>query len=177
MIEGTQSSLADLMLFELDEEPGVPFDDVLREPMLYLSLYFKAHRQHYYELLNNVRLKGDWEAWLDFFSEAVVETATHAMDTARKVIELADEDRSRISGLGRASESSGKIHQALLARPMATAGFLVKETGLTPATVNKALSNLQRLGIVDELTRQKRNRVFCYRKYIDIMNQGTELLR
>jgi Fic family protein len=149
-------------------------EDVLREPMLYLSLYFKTNRQHYYELLNNVRLKGNWEAWLDFFAEAVIDTATQAMDTARKVIALADEDRGRIKGLGRAAESAGKVHHVLLARPMATAGFLVKETGLTPATVNKALSNLQRLYIVDERTRQKRNRVFCYRKYIDIMNQGTE---
>jgi len=147
---------------------------VLREPMLYLSLYFKTHRQHYYELLNNVRLTGDWEAWLDFFAEAVTATATGAVETARTVIGLADRDRERVTGLGRAAESAVKVHRSLLERPMVTSGWLVKKTGLTPATVNKALINLERLGIVREVTRRKRNRVFSYGQYIDIMNQGTE---
>jgi Fic family protein len=74
---------------------------VLREPMLYLSLYFKTHRQYYYELLNNVRLTGDWEAWLDFFAEAVIVTAGLAVETARQLIALSNLDRERINGLGR----------------------------------------------------------------------------
>jgi len=149
-------------------------EQVLLKPMLYLSLYFKSHRQHYYELLNNVRLTGDWEAWLDFFAEAVTATATGAVETARTVIGLADRDRERVTGLGRAAESAVKVHRSLLERPMVTSGWLVKKTGLTPATVNKALINLERLGIVREVTRRKRNRVFSYGQYIDIMNQGTE---
>jgi len=149
-------------------------EQVLRQPMLYLSLYFKSHRHRYYELLNNVRLTGDWEAWLDFFAEALTETATGAADTAQKIISLADRDRKRITGLGRAAESAVKIHRSLLERPMVTSGWLVKKTGLTAATVNKALANLERLGIVREVTRRKRNRVFSYGQYIDIMNQGTE---
>ena len=73
---------------------------ILREPMLYLSLYFKTHRQYYYELLNEVRLSGDWEAWLDFFAEAVIATTTQAVDTAQQLVNLASEDRDRISDLG-----------------------------------------------------------------------------
>ena len=61
---------------------------MLREPLLYLSLYFKTHRQYYYELLNNVRLTGDWEAWLDFFAEAVIFTATQAVETAQQLLDL-----------------------------------------------------------------------------------------
>ncbi|MGA8831727.1 MAG: Fic family protein, partial [Desulfomonilaceae bacterium] len=76
---------------------------VLREPMLYLSLYFKTHRQYYYELLNNVRLTGDWEAWLDFFAEAVIVTATQAVETAQQLLDLSNRDRDKISGLGRAT--------------------------------------------------------------------------
>jgi Fic family protein len=148
---------------------------VLREPMLYLSLYFKTHRQYYYELLNNVRLTGDWEAWLDFFAEAVIVTAGQAVDSARQLIDLANEDRDRISRLGRATASTLRVHRALMERPITTSGWLVEKTGITPATVNKCLGHLERLGVVLELTLRKRNRLFSYVRYVEIMNQGTEL--
>jgi len=147
----------------------------LREPMLYLSLYFKTHRQYYYELLNNVRLTGDWEAWLDFFAEAVIVTATQAVETAQQLLDLSNRDRDKISGLGRATASTMQVHRALMEHPIATSGSLVKKTGITPATVNKALGHLEQLGIVKELTAQKRNRLFSYAGYIEIMNRGTEL--
>lgn len=145
---------------------------VLRAPMLYLSLYFKTHRQYYYELLNRVRLNGDWEAWLDFFAEAVIATATQAWDTAMKLAELADHDRDLVAGLGRAAASAHKVRRALLERPIASAGWLVEKTGLTHATVNKSLGHLERLGIVSELTEHRRNRLFSYASYIEVMNQG-----
>ena len=148
---------------------------VLREPMLYLSLYFKTHRQYYYQLLNEVRLSGNWEAWLDFFAEAVIVTANQAVDTAKQLIALADEDRDKISGLGRAAASTWQVHRALLERPITTSGGLVAKTGITPATVNKCLGHLERLGIVRELTSRKRNRLFSYTGYLEIMNQGTQL--
>ncbi len=147
----------------------------LREPMLYLSLYFKTRRQYYYELLNNVRITGDWEAWLDFFAEAVIVTATQAVNTARQLLDLSNQDRDKISGLGRAAASTMKVHRALMERPIATSGSLVKKTGITPATVNKALVHLEHLGVVKELTAQKRNRLFSYADYIEIMGRGTEL--
>ncbi|OGQ97609.1 MAG: cell filamentation protein Fic [Deltaproteobacteria bacterium RIFOXYD12_FULL_57_12] len=148
---------------------------VLREPMLYLSLYFKTHRQYYYALLNNVRLTGDWEAWLDFFAEAVIVTATQAVETAQQLLDLSHQDRAKISGLGRAATSTLQIHRALMERPIATSGWLVEKTGITPATVNKALGHLEQLGIVKELTAQKRNRLFRYAGYVEIMSRGTEL--
>jgi Fic family protein len=148
---------------------------VLREPMLYLSLYFKTHRQYYYELLNNVRLTGDWEAWLDFFAEAVIVTATQAVETAQQLLDLSNQDRDTISGLGRAAASTLQVHRALMEHPIATSGSLVEKTGITPATVNKALGHLEQLGIVKELTAQKRNRLFSYAGYIEIMSRGTEL--
>ncbi len=148
---------------------------VLREPMLYLSLYFKTHRQNYYELLNNVRMTGDWEAWLDFFAEAVIVTATQAVETAQQLLELSNQDRDKISGLGRAAASTLQVHRALMEHPIATSGSLVKKTGITPATVNKALVHLEQLGIVKELTARKRNRLFSYAGYIEIMSRGTEL--
>ena len=148
---------------------------ILGEPLLYLSLYFKTHRQYYYELLNNVRLNGDWEAWLHFIGEAVVATATQAVDTSRQLIDLANEDRDRISGLGRAAVSTLQVHRTMMERPITDSGWLVKKTGITPATVNKCLGHLERLEIVKELTSRKRNRVFSYDAYLEVLNQGTEL--
>jgi len=148
---------------------------VLQEPMLYLSLYFKTHRQYYYELLNSVRLSGDWEAWLDFFAEAIIVTATQAVETAQLLVNLSNQDRMKISGIGRAASSALAVHHALMKHPIATSGWLVEETGLTPATVNKSLDHLIRIGIVRELTEQKRNRLFSYTDYVEIMNRGTEL--
>ncbi len=148
---------------------------VLQEPMLYLSLYFKTHRQYYYELLNNVRLTGDWEAWLDFFAEAIIVTATQAVETAQQLLDLSNQDREKISGLGRAATSTLQVHRVLMEHPITTSGRLVKKTGISPATVNKALAHLEQLGIVRELTAQKRNRLFSYTEYVEIMSRGTEL--
>jgi len=151
-------------------------EELLKEPMLYLSLYFKRHRDRYYQLLNDVRLSGDWEAWLEFFAEAVTDTATQAVDTARRLVELDSEDRASINRLGRVAGSGLRVHRALMERPIAVARGLTEKTGLTAPTVNTCLGHLEDLGIVRELTGQKRNRVYAYSRYIEIMSQGTEPL-
>lgn len=148
---------------------------VLKQPMLYLSLYFKTYRRYYYELLNKVRMEGDWEEWLEFFAEAVTHTASQAVETAQQLYGLSKEDRHKITSLGRAAQSGITIHQELLRRPITTSTDLAERCDLTPATVNKALAHMQDLGIIEELTSKKRNRIFSYKAYIDIMNRGTEL--
>lgn len=142
-------------------------DGVLREPMLYPSLYFKAHRALYYELLNGVRLRGEWERWLEFFAEGVQVSASQAVTTANALLALVRDDHERIAGLGRAASSALIIHQALQRQPIATSAALVEATRLTPATVNKSLAHLERLGIVAELTNRQRGRVFSYRNYVN----------
>jgi Fic family protein len=142
-------------------------DGVLREPMLYPSLYFKTHRALYYDLLNEVRLRGDWERWLDFFADGVQTSATEAVTTANTLLALVNADRDRIAKLGRAADSALALHQALQHQPITTSAALVKSTKLTAATVNKSLVHLERLRIVAELTSRKRGRVFSYRKYVD----------
>jgi Fic family protein len=149
---------------------------VLREPMLYLSLYFKTHRHYYYELLNKVRTTGDWESWLDFFAEAVIATATQAVETAQQLLDLSNKDREKVSKLGRAAASALQVHRTLMEHPIATSGWLVEKTGISPATINKALNHLVSLCIVRELTAKKRNRLFSYAGYIEILNEGTEKL-
>ena len=147
-------------------------EKVLKEPLLYLSLYFKTHRQRYYELLNKVRMTGNWEEWLDFFADAVIHTATQAVETAQQLMKLSTEDGQRINGLKRISGSSHLIHKAILERPIASPNWIQEKIRLSPATVNACLRELERLGIVKEVTGQKRNRLYSYVEYIRIMNEG-----
>jgi Fic family protein len=144
-------------------------DGVLREPMLYPSLFFKTHRALYYELLNGVRLNGDWERWLDYFAEGIEASATQAVTTAHAILALVNADRDRIAGLGRAAASALAVHQALQRQPLANSAALVKASKLTPATVNKSLAHLERIGIVGELTNRQRGRVFSYKRYVDAL--------
>ncbi len=146
-------------------------DGLLREPLLYVSLHFKEHRSTYYDLLNRVRLTGEWEVWLEFFADAVLASATEAAASARRLVELVSADARRIEGLGRATASALAIHRALQRQPISTAMSLGAATGLTAATVNKSLAHLEKLGIVAELTRRQRGRVFAYTQYGAILNE------
>ncbi len=148
---------------------------VLQKPMLYLSLYFKTHRHSYFELLNNVYQNGDWEAWLEFFADAVITTATQGVETAQQLLNLSSEDRLKIMELGRPAPSILQVHRVLTERPIVTTGLLEEKTGITHETINKALEHLAHLGIARELTNTKRNRLFSYGRYLDILNQGMEL--
>jgi len=150
-------------------------EKVLRAPMLYLSLYFKTHRRHYYELLNGVRSQGDWESWLDFFAEAVVVSATQGVDTAQQLAQLCERDRYRIGTLGRAAVTALQVHRLLLQQPLVSSNWLVEKTGRSAATINKALASLQQVDVLRELTSGRRNRLFCYHEYVEILNRGAEL--
>lgn len=150
-------------------------DKLLHKPLLYISLYFKTHRQEYYTLLNSVREEGDWESWLLFYAEAMIATAEMATDSISRLMELEAEDQDRIATLGRRADSARQIHQLMNQHPIVTSRTLSKESDLSPATIYKALENLISLGIVEEVTGHRRNRVFQYSRLIELMNQGTEL--
>jgi len=142
-------------------------DGILRVPMLYPSLFFKTHRALYYELLNEVRLRGDWERWLEFFAEGIETSAAQAVTTANELLALINADQKRIASLGRAAASALEVHLALQKQPIANSNALVKITGLTPATVNKSLAHMEKLRVVTELTNKSRGRLFSYRKYVE----------
>lgn len=149
---------------------------ILTQPLLYLSLYFKRHRDEYYRLLDAVRRDGDWEAWLDFFLEGVVQTASGAVETAHRLLALFAEDAERVRTLGRSAANALRILDALRARPLATVGDLVSRTGVTYPTAAKNVAALGQLGILRELTGRRRDRVFAYDRYLAILNEGTEPL-
>ena len=148
-------------------------EGVLRNPLLYLSLYLKSHRADYYRLLQEVRDHGAWEAWLEFFLAGVAETANQAFDAATRIAELFKRDRELIAAKSERAGSSLRVHDLLQENPYATATVMVKRTELTAPTINAALADLQRLGVVDEVTGRRRGRVFGYRAYLDILNEGT----
>ena len=150
-------------------------DGVLREPMLYLSLYFKQHREDYYALLNDVRQNGDWEAWLLFFIEGVTQTAEGAVQTAQRLLSLFQEDQSRVQQTGRAAGSALRVHQVLQERPIVSLQELANRTDLSFHAVTSGMQILEQLGVARELTGKKRNRLFGYDQYLAILGEGTEV--
>ena len=149
---------------------------VLRKPLLYLSLYLKTHRADYYRLLQEVREHGAWEGWLDFFLTGVADTANQAFEAATRIVDLFKEDREQITAESDRAGSALRIHVLFQKHPYLTANHLVKLTGLSPPTVNAAVADLERLGIVEEITGRKRGRVFSYRRYLAILSEGTDPL-
>ncbi|WP_322896348.1 MULTISPECIES: Fic family protein [unclassified Yoonia] len=149
---------------------------VLRKPLLYLSLYLKTHRADYYRLLQEVREHGNWEAWLDFFLTGVAETANQAFEAATRIVDRFKEDRERITNESDRAGSALRIHDLFQQNPFLTSNQLVRQTGLSAPTVNAALADLEKMGIIDEITGRKRGRVFSYRHYLAILSEGTDPL-
>ena len=149
---------------------------VLSLPVLYLSLFLKQHRGTYYQLLDQVRQTGDWEAWLEFFLEGVRDTATTALDTAQRIEQLVAQDRLAVSATGRGAGSALRVHEALAQRIVVDVGVVVEMTGLSAPTVGAALKRLSNLGVASEITGQKRNRLFAYDEYLSVLSEGTEPL-
>ena len=140
---------------------------MLKLPLLYLSYYFKSYRQYYYDLLNSTRENGDWERWLDFFLDAIIETAKESNSVILKLHEQIQSDRKKISSLGRGGVSALAVHQAMLRHPIADIAKLKEMTGLVDATIGSALRRLLELDIIEETTGNRRNRLFCYNRYMD----------
>lgn len=149
---------------------------VLDDPLLYLSLYFKTHRDQYYELLQSVRTRGDWESWLRFFLEGVVETAAQAANAATELLELFERDRRRIEKLGRPAGSALRVHQLVQERPFVSIPAAAERLGISRPTVARSVEHLERLGVLHEATGRRWGRTYAYRDYLRILESGTEPL-
>jgi Fic family protein len=151
-------------------------DRLLSQPLLYLSLYFKQHRAEYYRLLELVRAEGDWEAWLDFFLEGVEQTATNAVQTAKRLLGLFQQDERSIQQSQRRASTTLRVFRVLCERPLVTVNQVRKRTGLSFPAAAKSLRMLEDLGIVREVTGQRRNRVFAYQQFLAVLSEGAEPL-
>jgi Fic family protein len=148
----------------------------LKQPLLYLSLYFKKHRTQYYDHLQRIRTEGAWEEWLRFFLEGTALTAQEAAETATRILDLFSKDREKIQKLGRPATSALRVHEYMQRKPIANIAAIAKALKLTIPTVTVALKHLLRIGIVEEVTGKRRDRLFTYSRYFNIVSEGTEPL-
>ena len=151
-------------------------EGILKEPLLYLSLYFKANRKTYYNHLQSVRETGDWESWIKFFLTGVIETANQATETALAIIELFKGDRLAIENSEKSQAAALVIHNYLQLNPISNTTKIKEACEISLPTVLRGLDTLEALGIVNEITGKERHKIFVYQKYLDILSKGTEPL-
>jgi Fic family protein len=151
-------------------------EGAMTDPTLYLSLYFKERRDEYYDHLQRVREEGAWEQWLAFFLTGVLETAESGVASATAMFELFAADRQRIEGIGRAASSVLRVHQHLQKKPITSVLGAASAMSLTTPTVRTALDHLARLQIVREITGKRRDRLYVYNRYLQLLQVGAEPL-
>lgn len=152
-------------------------EGALSQPLLYLSLYLKQNRSQYYDLLQRVRMDGDWEEWLRFFLLGVETTAEQAASTARRILAIFERDRSRCETVGRSAGTVLRIHHFTRRNPIFTLGGVVKELKMSFPTATAGIRTLEKLGMIREVTGRERDRVYTYSEYLALLNEGTELPR
>jgi len=142
---------------------------ILGKPVLYLSHYFKAHRQEYYDHLQAVRDRGDWEAWLRFFMQGVIEVSAQATETARRILELREAHRLEVTNrLGRAAGNGHRVLERLFERPIVSVADVKTLLDVTYPAANNIVSKFEELGILQEITGHRRNRIFRYDPYVKL---------
>jgi Fic family protein len=147
---------------------------LLRHPLLYLSLYFKQNRPQYYALLQEVRERGNWETWIEFFLAGVAETAEQAHQTALELVDLINRDRALIDQSGERSIAIRRVYNLLERMPFVTTSIIAKQTGLSRPTVHTAVDTLVSLGVLSEVTQKKRDRIYAYKAYLAVLRRRDE---
>jgi Fic family protein len=151
-------------------------EGALSEPMLYLSLFFKQNRLEYYDRLQRVRSKGDWEGWMHFFFEGVRDIAQSAVQAAERVLQLFQADREQLQAIGRGAGSAIRVHQLLQERPITGIPAAAERLSMSWPAAHAAIRKMEQLGMVREITGRQRDRLYAYTPYLDILAEGTEPL-
>jgi Fic family protein len=151
-------------------------EQVLSRPLLYLSLYFKRHRDVYYERLQRVRTHGEWEAWLAFFLEGVAAVAQETTETTQRVVQMVERDRQVVARFGRAAGSASQLYELAVRRVVVTPATAAGATTLSGPPIHAALRRLQDAGILREITGRQRGKVYVYDEYLTLLSAGTEPL-
>jgi Fic family protein len=149
--------------------------DLLTEPLLYLSLFFKRHRDEYYTRLSAIRTDGDWEGWIAYFLEGVAVISGEATELIRSLFAITTRDRAIYLHSGGATVVGARLFEILPRNPLVTTKSVVKACDTTPPTATKAIDSLCAIGILEETSGRSRNRVYAYRGYLDLLREGTEL--
>jgi Fic family protein len=147
---------------------------ILTRPLLYLSHFFKQHRQRYYDMLQAIRDEGEWEAWLRFFLRGVAEVAHEATVTARQIVGMREAHRALItSDLGRGAGKALVLLEQLYFRPIVNVNSVMQATDLSFARANHLVARLEDLGLLRETSGRTRNRVFSYEPYMTLFREGS----
>ena len=146
-------------------------EEVLREPVLYLSLFFKKHRRLYYDRLNETRESEGWTAWLDFFLQGVRDTANQAARTAGNIDRLFNADKEKIERFGRGAASALLVYKYAQANPLFSIRNAAREMKVSFPTASAAVDRMIEVGILRESSGKRRGRLFVYENYLDILNK------
>lgn len=146
-------------------------NDILHKPTLYISKFIKRNQQAYYDCLYKIHAKGDYETWIKFFLTGVIETAKEAVEIARDITALREEDIKKINALGRTSGNSMTIYEGLFDKPTISIEEATSLLDISVATGGRLLDRLCDEGILSNLDNRKRKKVFVYTRYIDVFNK------
>ncbi|MBD2777599.1 Fic family protein [Iningainema tapete] len=147
--------------------------NILKRPLLYISHYFKKYRAEYYDRLQAIRDSGNWESWLKFFLRGVYEVAQEASATARKIVNMKEEHRQKIlNQMGRRAGNAIALLETLYLRPIVTIEHVQEITQLSYPNANTLVKDLCDVGLLQEITGQKRNRAFAYKPFLDIFRDS-----
>jgi Fic family protein len=148
---------------------------LLTKPLLYLSLFFKRHREEYYRRLSAVRVDGEWEGWLDFFLDGVATIADEAALSARALFALVAQDRARVLAHGGISISAVRLFELLPRHPIVTVASTMRLVETSKPTASRAIELLVEAGVLMQASGKKRDRSYAYLTYLDLLKVGTEL--
>jgi Fic family protein len=147
--------------------------DCISRPILYLSYYFKQNRTEYYDRLQAIRTNGDWEKWLSFFLQGVYNSSTNAIEASRKIIELRKGQEIQIAEkFGNRSGAALRLYNELFNRPVIKVNSIVEISNISYQNANHLAKKFEKIGILKEVTGQKRNRIYEFKNYLDILNEG-----
>ena len=147
---------------------------MLDEPILYLSLYLKQNRQTYYSLLQEVRTHGTWETWLEFFLEGIYKSAKQGIHTVGLINHLFEKDYAKIATLGRARFSCENVLNYMKRLPQVSVSLIANELSMSAPTARSAIESMVGLGILEEISGKRRDRLYVYRQYLTILEEGAE---
>ncbi len=139
-------------------------DGVLKQPLLYLSHYLKANRSEYYDRLNSIRFRGDWEGWLKFFLRGVAIVGTEAAQTSDRILQMRDEHRAKFAS----NANALRLLDVLFKSPLVSVQRCADQLDVSFVTANRLVEAFERQGILREITGRRRDRFYRYQPYVDL---------